>query len=69
MTWLSWLCVWACNFTNTGTGPENFLSENPHFAKSALSRYSPGDFVALVEKHGMQKIMDAMARMAQSKKG
>ena len=42
-----------CNFTNTGTGPENFLSENPHFAKSALSRYTQWDFLALVERHGI----------------
>jgi predicted Rossmann fold flavoprotein len=40
-----------CNFTNLHTGPENFLSSNPHFAKSALARYTPADFVALVEKH------------------
>ncbi|MGB3406596.1 MAG: NAD(P)/FAD-dependent oxidoreductase [Jannaschia sp.] len=40
-----------CNFTNTGTEPENFLSENKHFAKSALSRYTQWDFLALVEKH------------------
>lgn len=40
-----------CNFTNLHTRPENFLSENPHFAKSALARYTPSDFVALVEKH------------------
>jgi predicted Rossmann fold flavoprotein len=43
-----------CNFTNTGTKAENFLSENPHFAKSALARYTPKDFVALVEKHGIR---------------
>ena len=42
-----------CNFTNTGTEPENFLSENPHFAKSALSRYTQWDFLALVERHGI----------------
>jgi predicted Rossmann fold flavoprotein len=42
-----------CNFTNTGTGPENFLSENPHFAKSALSRYTQWDFLALVERYGI----------------
>jgi len=42
-----------CNFTNTGTGPENFLSENPHFAKSALSRYTQWDFLGLVERHGI----------------
>ncbi|MGA7561008.1 MAG: NAD(P)/FAD-dependent oxidoreductase [Terriglobales bacterium] len=40
-----------CNFTNLDTGPENFLSANPHFAKSALARYTPADFVGLVEKH------------------
>lgn len=40
-----------CNFTNTHCTPENFLSNNPHFAKSALARYTPGDFIALVEKH------------------
>jgi predicted Rossmann fold flavoprotein len=42
-----------CNFTNTGTGPNNFLSENPHFCKSALARYSPADFIELVERHGI----------------
>lgn len=42
-----------CNFTNTNTRPENFLSQNPHFAKSALARYTPADFIALVEKHGI----------------
>ena len=42
-----------CNFTNTGTVPERFLSDNPHFARSALSRYKPADFVALVQKHGI----------------
>jgi predicted Rossmann fold flavoprotein len=42
-----------CNFTNADSGPENFISANPHFAKSALSRYTPADFVALVEKHGI----------------
>ena len=40
-----------CNFTNLHTTPENFLSENPHFAKSALARYIPQDFIDLVEKH------------------
>jgi predicted Rossmann fold flavoprotein len=40
-----------CNFTNLHSTAENFLSENPHFAKSALARYTPADFVALVEKH------------------
>jgi len=42
-----------CNFTNMYTGPENFLSENPHFAKSALSRYSQWDFIDLVARHGI----------------
>ncbi|WP_353228979.1 NAD(P)/FAD-dependent oxidoreductase [Novosphingobium sp.] len=42
-----------CNFTNLGTVPERFLSQNPHFAKSALSRYTPHDFLALVERHGI----------------
>ncbi|MDT7807867.1 MAG: hypothetical protein QOJ70_1680 [Acidobacteriota bacterium] len=40
-----------CNFTNVNTTPNNFISANPHFAKSALARYSPSDFVALVERH------------------
>jgi len=43
-----------CNFTNIGTKAENFLSANPHFAKSALARFTPRDFIALVEKHGIQ---------------
>ena len=40
-----------CNFTNIHCGPDNFLSANPHFCKSALARYTPLDFLALVEKH------------------
>ncbi len=40
-----------CNFTNLQCQPENFLSTNPHFAKSALARYTPADFIALVQKH------------------
>lgn len=40
-----------CNFTNIYCTPENFLSANAHFAKSALARYTPADFIALVEKH------------------
>lgn len=43
-----------CNFTNTGTRAENFLSENPHFARSALARFTPAAMVALVEKHGIR---------------
>ena len=42
-----------CNFTNLGTAADRFLSENPHFAKSALGRYTPADFIALVERHGI----------------
>src|ERR1700735_4221632 len=40
-----------CNFTNLQARPENFLSANPHFCKSALARYTPADFIALVTKH------------------
>jgi hypothetical protein len=40
-----------CNFTNLHCQSENFLSANPHFAKSALARFTPADFIALVEKH------------------
>jgi hypothetical protein len=42
-----------CNFTNLHTRPDNFLSANPHFAKSALARYTPADFIRLVERHGI----------------
>jgi predicted Rossmann fold flavoprotein len=42
-----------CNFTNLHTTPENFLSSNRHFAKSALARYTPAAFIRLVEKHGI----------------
>jgi predicted Rossmann fold flavoprotein len=42
-----------CNFTNLYCKPENFLSANPHFCKSALARYAPQDFIALVAKHGI----------------
>ncbi|WHI48257.1 NAD(P)/FAD-dependent oxidoreductase [Microbulbifer sp. VAAF005] len=42
-----------CNFTNLYTSAENFYSNNPHFCKSALARYSQWDFIALVEKHGV----------------
>ena len=43
-----------CNFTNRQVSARNFLSENPHFAKSALARYTPADFIALVERHGIR---------------
>ena len=42
-----------CNFTNLGAAPDRFISANPHFAKSALGRYSPQDFIALVDAHGI----------------
>ena len=42
-----------CNFTNLHCQPENFISANPHFAKSALAAYTPADFIRLVEKHGI----------------
>ncbi|MBY6014421.1 NAD(P)/FAD-dependent oxidoreductase [Qipengyuania gaetbuli] len=42
-----------CNFTNIGAGPANYLSSNPHFAKSALARYTPRDFLELVESYGI----------------
>lgn len=42
-----------CNFTNLHCKPENFLSANPHFCKSALARYTPADFITLVERHGI----------------
>ncbi len=42
-----------CNFTNLRTSPSNFLSANPHFCKSALARYTPADFIALVTAHGV----------------
>lgn len=40
-----------CNFTNLHTAPDRYLSENPHFARSALSRYTPADFIALIERY------------------
>jgi predicted Rossmann fold flavoprotein len=43
-----------CNFTNVHCRAENFLSENPHFAKSALARFTPADIVAMVERHGIR---------------
>jgi len=42
-----------CNFTNRDTAPDRFLSDNPAFCRSALRRYTPADFVALVERHGI----------------
>ncbi|HEY6374200.1 MAG TPA: NAD(P)/FAD-dependent oxidoreductase, partial [Edaphobacter sp.] len=43
-----------CNFTNIHARAENFLSENPHFAKSALARFTPADIIAMIEKHGIR---------------
>jgi len=43
-----------CNFTNIHTSPENFVSKNPHFSKSALARYAPEDFIRLVKKHRIE---------------
>ena len=42
-----------CNFTNRDTGPANFVSANPHFCRSALARYTPADFIALIGRHGI----------------
>jgi predicted Rossmann fold flavoprotein len=42
-----------CNFTNRDAAPANFLSDNPHFCRSALARYTPADFIALVQRHGI----------------
>ena len=42
-----------CNFTNTGTTPAQYLSANPHFCKSALARYTPADFIEMLERHGI----------------
>src|SRR6188472_1049696 len=42
-----------CNFTNLNTSPNNFISANPHFAKSALRRYRQRDFIALVDRHNI----------------
>jgi predicted Rossmann fold flavoprotein len=42
-----------CNFTNRTAGPENYICSNPHFVKSALARFTPQDFIVLVERHGI----------------
>jgi predicted flavoprotein YhiN len=42
-----------CNFTNLHTSADNFISSNPHFCKSALARYTPTDFISLIEKHSI----------------
>lgn len=43
-----------CNFTNLNVGPDHFISSNPHFCRSALSRYPANNFVELVRKHGIE---------------
>jgi predicted Rossmann fold flavoprotein len=52
-----------CNFTNLHCSPENFISANPHFAKSALARFTPADFIALVEKHGISYHEKALGQL------
>ncbi|MDJ0758936.1 MAG: NAD(P)/FAD-dependent oxidoreductase [Woeseiaceae bacterium] len=52
-----------CNFTNLNTDPSHFLSDNPHFCKSALSRYSPYDFLELVEKHDIPYVEKAAGQL------
>jgi len=52
-----------CNFTNIYCGPENFLSANPHFCKSALARYTPEDFLALVTKHNVPHHEKALGQL------
>jgi predicted flavoprotein YhiN len=42
-----------CNFTNTQAGPANYLSQNPDFCRGALARYTPADFIALVDRYGI----------------
>ena len=42
-----------CNFTNINSKPENFISSNPNFCRSALARYTPQDFIALLQKHNI----------------
>ncbi|WNK21588.1 NAD(P)/FAD-dependent oxidoreductase [Halomonas piscis] len=52
-----------CNFTNTATAPQHFYSQNPHFCISALKRYSPGDFIELVERHGVEYVEKAPGQL------
>lgn len=52
-----------CNFTNLHTSPENFISENPHFCKSALARYTPDDFLRLVRKHKIANYEKKLGQM------
>ncbi len=52
-----------CNFTNLGTGAEHFLCGNPHFVKSALGRFQPQDFLAMVEAHGIEWVEKARGQL------
>ena len=52
-----------CNFTNINTGPENFVSQNPHFAKSALARYTPQDFISLIKRHDIKFYEKTLGQM------
>ncbi|MGC6390382.1 MAG: NAD(P)/FAD-dependent oxidoreductase, partial [Alphaproteobacteria bacterium] len=52
-----------CNFTNIYSQPSNFLSQNPHFAKSALARFTPDDFLKLVQKYGIPYHEKKMGQM------
>lgn len=52
-----------CNFTNMATAPGHFFSRNPHFTISALKRYTPGDFVEMVERHGIEPVEKAPGQL------
>jgi len=52
-----------CNFTNRSVGHENYVSDNPHFCKSALARFTPGDFVSLIEKYSIPFIEKEQGRL------
>ncbi len=52
-----------CNFTNVNTAPERFISDNPHFARSALARFRPADFIALLRKHGVTYYEKTLGQM------
>lgn len=52
-----------CNFTNMYTEPDNYISNNPHFCKSALSRFTPWDFIAMAEKHGVEHYEKSLGQL------
>jgi len=52
-----------CNFTNQNTKPSNYICQNPHFVKSALSRYTPDDFIELIERHGVSYHHKALGQL------